>query len=58
MACAAGGGKKGAQRSQKIMIAQSGISPEIGAVMPMERAEEAFRAMWEGKTNGKAVFTR
>ncbi|OAI40511.1 Zn-dependent oxidoreductase [Planctomycetaceae bacterium SCGC AG-212-D15] len=40
------------------MIAQAGIEPEIGAVLPMERAEEAFRAMWEGKTHGKTVFTR
>jgi hypothetical protein len=36
----------------------SGIAPEIGNVLPMERAEEAFRAMWEGKTHGKTVFTR
>src|SRR5437660_5832787 len=35
------------------LIAQTGIKPEIGAVLPMERAEEAFRAMWEGKTSGK-----
>ena len=40
------------------LIAQAGIEPEIGAVLPMERAEEAFRAMWEGKTRGKTVFTR
>jgi NADPH:quinone reductase-like Zn-dependent oxidoreductase len=40
------------------LIAQAGIEPEIGAVLPMERAEEAFRAMWEGKTHGKTVFTR
>jgi D-arabinose 1-dehydrogenase-like Zn-dependent alcohol dehydrogenase len=40
------------------LIAQTGISPEIGAVLPMERAEEPFRAMWEGKTRGKTVFTR
>ncbi len=40
------------------LIAQTGIRPQIGAVLPMERAEEAFRAMWEGKTNGKTVFTR
>ena len=32
------------------LIAQAGIEPEIGAVLPMERAEEAFRAMWEGRT--------
>jgi NADPH:quinone reductase-like Zn-dependent oxidoreductase len=40
------------------LIALAKIEPEIGAVMPMERAEEAFRAMWEGRTRGKAVFTR
>lgn len=40
------------------LIAQAGIEPAIGAVLPMERAEEAFRAMWEGKTHGKTVFTR
>src|SRR6267154_5923338 len=40
------------------LIAQAGIEPEIGVVLPMERAEEGFRAMWEGKTRGKTVFTR
>src|SRR6266404_2588603 len=40
------------------LIAQTKIKPEIGAVLPIERAEEAFRAMWEGKTYGKMVFTR
>jgi NADPH:quinone reductase-like Zn-dependent oxidoreductase len=40
------------------LTAQTGIKPEIGAVLPMERAEEAFRAMWDGKTNGKTVLTR
>jgi D-arabinose 1-dehydrogenase-like Zn-dependent alcohol dehydrogenase len=40
------------------LIAQAGIKPKIGAVLPMERAEEAFRAMWQGKTHGKTVFTR
>src|SRR3984893_11173658 len=39
-------------------IAGAGIAPEIGNVLPMERADEAFRAMWEGKTHGKTVFTR
>src|SRR5207244_7806547 len=39
------------------LIAQIGIKPEIGAVLPMERAEEAFLAMWEGKTSGKSVCT-
>ncbi|MEN6441747.1 MAG: zinc-binding dehydrogenase [Syntrophobacter sp.] len=40
------------------LIAQAGIEPEIGTVLPMERAEEGFRVMWEGKTRGKTVFTR
>ena len=40
------------------LIAQAGIEPEIGVVLPMERAEEGFRAMWEGRTRGKTVFTR
>lgn len=40
------------------LIATSGIEPEIGATLPMERAEEGFREMWEGKTRGKTVFTR
>lgn len=40
------------------LIARTGIKPEIGAILPMGRAEEAFRAMWEGKTRGKTVFTR
>jgi NADPH:quinone reductase-like Zn-dependent oxidoreductase len=39
-------------------ISGAGIAPEIGQVLPMERAEEAFRAMWEGRTHGKTVFTR
>ncbi|HEY2207091.1 MAG TPA: zinc-binding dehydrogenase [Pseudonocardia sp.] len=34
------------------------ITPEIGAVLPMERAEEGFRAMLAGDTAGKIVFTR
>jgi D-arabinose 1-dehydrogenase-like Zn-dependent alcohol dehydrogenase len=40
------------------LVLQAEIEPEIGAVLPMERAEEAFRAMWEGRTHGKTVFTR
>jgi NADPH:quinone reductase-like Zn-dependent oxidoreductase len=39
-------------------IVDAGIRPEIGRVLPMERAKEAFRAMWEGDTLGKTVFTR
>jgi NADPH:quinone reductase-like Zn-dependent oxidoreductase len=40
------------------LIARAGIEPEIGVILPMERAEEGFRAMWEGRTHGKTVFTR
>jgi NADPH:quinone reductase-like Zn-dependent oxidoreductase len=36
----------------------TGIKPEIGQPLPMERAEEAFRAMWNGETHGKTVLTR
>jgi D-arabinose 1-dehydrogenase-like Zn-dependent alcohol dehydrogenase len=39
-------------------IVGTGIKPEIGQVLPMECAEEAFRAMWNGETHGKTVFTR
>ena len=40
------------------LIGQAGIESQIGTVLPMARAEEAFRAMWEGKTRGKMVFIR
>jgi D-arabinose 1-dehydrogenase-like Zn-dependent alcohol dehydrogenase len=40
------------------LIARAGIVPELGTVLAMERAEEAFRAMWEGTTHGRTVFTR
>jgi NADPH:quinone reductase-like Zn-dependent oxidoreductase len=40
------------------LIAQAGIKPEIGVVLPMERAAEGLRGMWEGDTHGKTVFTR
>ena len=40
------------------LIALARIEPEIGVVLPMERAEEGFRAMWDGRTHGKTVFTR
>ena len=39
-------------------IVTSGITPEIGRVLPMEQAEEGICAMWEGRTSGKTVFTR
>jgi D-arabinose 1-dehydrogenase-like Zn-dependent alcohol dehydrogenase len=40
------------------LIAQADIKPEIGTILPMELAAEGFREMWEGRTNGKIVFTR
>src|SRR5437588_6932784 len=40
------------------LIALAGIEPEIGTVLPMAGAEDGFRAMWEGRTRGKTVFTR
>ena len=40
------------------LIARAGIVPEIGTVLPMAGAEDGFRAMWEGRTRGKTVFTR
>jgi NADPH:quinone reductase-like Zn-dependent oxidoreductase len=40
------------------LVINAGIKPEIGAVMPMEEAKEAFLAMVEGRTSGKTVFTR
>ena len=39
-------------------IAASGITSEIGLVLPMEQAVDGFRAMWKGRTHGKTVFTR
>jgi NADPH:quinone reductase-like Zn-dependent oxidoreductase len=38
-------------------VANAGITPEIGLELPLERAEEGFRAMLEGDTAGKIVFT-
>ena len=40
------------------LIAQAGIEPEIGSRSADGAGEEGFRAMWEGKTPGKTVFTR
>ena len=36
----------------------AGITPEVGLDLPMEQAEDGFRAMLDGKTAGKIVFTR
>jgi NADPH:quinone reductase-like Zn-dependent oxidoreductase len=38
-------------------VANAGIAPEIGLELPFARAEEGFRAMMEGETSGKIVFT-
>jgi NADPH:quinone reductase-like Zn-dependent oxidoreductase len=39
-------------------VAEAGIKPEIGLELPMDQAEGGFRAMLEGETSGKIVFTR
>jgi NADPH:quinone reductase-like Zn-dependent oxidoreductase len=39
-------------------VENAGISPEIGLELPMDRAAEGLRAMLEGETSGKIVFTR
>ena len=38
-------------------IINAGSRPEIGAVVPMHVAKEAFHAMISGRTRGKTVFT-
>jgi NADPH:quinone reductase-like Zn-dependent oxidoreductase len=38
-------------------VTNAGIAPEIGLELPLERAEEGFRAMAAGETGGKIVFT-
>lgn len=38
-------------------VANAGINPEIGLELPLEQAEEGFRAMLDGDTAGKIVFT-
>ncbi|MEZ7197890.1 quinone oxidoreductase family protein [Pseudodesulfovibrio karagichevae] len=40
------------------LVVGASIVPAIGDVLPMERAEEGVRAMVEGRTRGKIVFTR
>ena len=39
-------------------VTNAGIAPEIGLELPLERAEEGFRAMFGGETGGKIVFTK
>jgi NADPH:quinone reductase-like Zn-dependent oxidoreductase len=36
----------------------TGLRPQIGAELPFERVEEGLRAMLDGETAGKIVFTR
>ncbi len=39
-------------------VATAGITPEIGLELPFAQAEQGFRAMLDGDTAGKIVFTR
>lgn len=39
-------------------VESSGIEPQVGLVLPLDRAEQGFRAMLSGETFGKIVFTR
>ena len=39
-------------------VTNAGIAPEIGLELPLQRAEEGFRAMAAGETGGKIVFTQ
>jgi NADPH:quinone reductase-like Zn-dependent oxidoreductase len=39
-------------------VATAGIAPEIGLELPLAQAEQGFRAMLDGDTAGKIVFTR
>jgi D-arabinose 1-dehydrogenase-like Zn-dependent alcohol dehydrogenase len=39
-------------------VTNAGIVPEIGLELPLQRAEEGFRALAAGETGGKIVFTR
>ena len=36
----------------------TGIHPQVGLELPMDSAEQGFRAMLDGETTGKIVFTR
>jgi NADPH:quinone reductase-like Zn-dependent oxidoreductase len=36
----------------------TGLRPQIGTVLPMSEAEQGFKAMLDGDTAGKIVFTR
>src|SRR3954449_12763100 len=51
-------GTRGELADLLAFVANAGITPEIGLELPMEQAEEGFRAMLGGDTTGKIVFTR
>jgi NADPH:quinone reductase-like Zn-dependent oxidoreductase len=38
-------------------VTRTGIAPEIGLELPIDRAKEGFRAMMDDRTAGKIVFT-
>jgi len=44
-------------RAMMRFLAANTVLPEIGRVLPLERAGEAFRDMEQGRTHGKTVFT-
>ena len=39
-------------------VATTGITPEVGQELPMSEAAKGFRAMSDGDTAGKIVFTQ
>jgi D-arabinose 1-dehydrogenase-like Zn-dependent alcohol dehydrogenase len=39
-------------------VIRSGITPEVGSVVPMTDAKREFAAMIDGRIQGKTVFTR
>ena len=41
--------------SAAVMDAQGKLTPQIGHVMPLERAVEAYKLLEEGKNYGKIV---
>ncbi|MGH7748998.1 MAG: Zn-dependent oxidoreductase, partial [Candidatus Dormibacteria bacterium] len=36
----------------------TGVRPQIGTELPMSDAEQGFKAMLDGDTAGKIIFTR
>jgi NADPH:quinone reductase-like Zn-dependent oxidoreductase len=44
-------------KSMMNFIVTAGIKPEVGTLLPMQKAEEGIRLMHEGKSKGKIVFT-